>query len=502
MNVRRPTLARHVVIALAAFLTFQAPAVAQDAQADAWAKVTDCGSLAAFRSRYPNSRYSKLYDKIRDGNGQSCSTKPKTKPTPTPRERPRQATRPTSRPPAAAPTRPVTPPRQQQRTPTPTPVVLTGALLEAQANEAKRRNDFVAARDLYRRACYAETPSASGCNEYAFELGQARSGKQDFPTVRANYARGCELLADAVRCDNAWKTALSRAYGPPDSSKAIAFHLRSGKGTGIECKGWAAECNQLALLYEARNMAGDRQQVKLMVQMACQAGHGDACLGASRVNGLEGYGPYNFGAIRDYFDLTPADRRTTTESGFACNTRGFLCFAVAYGLAYPTTSTLGKASRSFDYGKAAVFAQASCKAGELRGCNLLGRLRLEGRTWLVNDIEARTHFEKACEIGKLAAACNNVGLAVERGFGRTSRFTAGSIPVGWFSRACNAGDSWTPAILEDWPGGPSNGKAEGCYNRGRAYRDGIEVKRNSFEASASFRKACALGYQQACAPSR
>ncbi|NJN36786.1 MAG: SEL1-like repeat protein [Nitrospiraceae bacterium] len=52
--------------------------------------------------------------------------------------------------------------------------------------------------------------------------------------------------------------------------------------------------------------------------------------------------------------------------------------------------------------------------------------------------------------------------------------------------------------MPDWEGGPRNGQAEGCYNLGRAIRDGISYDRNPSVARQYFATACRLGHQAAC----
>lgn len=501
-------------ILAALLLLFPLSPLAADAQSDAWAKVNDCPSLAAFRNAYPDSRYARLYKHIVDARGQSCDApKPTPKPTPSPVATP--TPKPTVKSPAPSDVRPkgqparsrppivVTKPRQEpanRRASTPIPYVpppLTGEQLALKGKAVYDKGDFVSARELWRQGCYATPPSAVSCNNYAAELVEERSGKQDFPTARAMFARGCQLSADPHRCDNAWKAALDESFGPPDPQNALVFHERSQKGSEVDCTSFAEACTRLGRAYDVRNKWGDRPTARDLYKKSCVAGSSDACFFAAQVHALGDYGAYDFGAVRDYFDLTSPGRKKPDENGgFGCATRAFMCFAIAYGLAYQTQSTLGKTSRWYDYNLAAVFAKASCDASEPRGCNLLGRLTFDDRTAIISDARAMKLFETACSAGAMASACTNAGLAHAVGFGSgRQNETLANL---YFQEACNAGIGSSHVNPAEWPGGPMIGKAEGCYNLAVAFRDGNSMRADPGLARIHFATACAFGYALAC----
>lgn len=520
MRLLRVLVAVHVTLfALSALLLTPRPAAAQDAEGAAWLRVTDCAALANFRSRFPNSRYAGQFSRIRQANGQPCPP-PRTPPPPPPtitcderwttasrrntataledfaercRRHPqwREALRRA---------------RALRNPPPPPPRVLTGYELENRGMAELARNDLVAARESFRQACYATAPSANACNRHAIELdrvandllasGSGQEVRQRahaiFATAHASYARGCTLQGNAIICENAWLSGIQQPRAEVPAAQILDYHRRSGRGANVDCTGWRAQwCDALARLYDDRNAMADRPMTKALYVTACRNNYAPACPTAALAHARD-YQPvgtaifYDFGAVRYFFDRAPAASRVPGPAGIDCSRFRFPCFAIAYGLAYPLryqneplpTANLPLAQR---------FATASCAAGDLRGCNLKGRLIWDARTYY----QAQTafgHFETACRVGRVPDACNNLGLAYEQGFGVRANPTFAVLN---FQTACQT-------VLADWPGGPNNGRANGCYNLGRAYRDGISYARNPTAANSSFNLACNLGHRQAC----
>lgn len=230
--------------------------------------------------------------------------------------------------------------------------------------------------------------------------------------------------------------------------------------------------------------------VRVLYETAC-LGYPMACRNAALANALEygpaaNGGPHDFGSVRHFVDRVPTASRVPGGAGVDCNRFPFPCFAIAYGLAYPVRYQ-NVTTVSFDNALAARFAQASCTGSEMRGCNLLGKLIWQQRTtgW---PPTAFSHFQNACRTGRLADACNNLGLAYEGGYGILANRTSAALN---FQTACMT-------VGSDWPGGPSNGRAEGCYNLRRAFRDGISYGRNPVVARQHFTTACNLGHQVGC----
>lgn len=527
MRLLRVLVAVHVTLfALSALLLTPRPAAAQDAEGAAWLRVTDCAALANFRSRFPNSRYAGQFSRIRQANGQPCP------PRPTPPRQPRVDTPPP--PTITCDDRWTTASRRNTATaledfaercprhpqwrealrraralrnpPPPPPRVLTGYELEGRANAERASNRFDAARELYRQACYASAPSASACNSYAFELErnvselqQPGSTQEDrrradviFATAHVNWARGCTLQTDPLRCNNAWLTGIQRPRAEVPAAQVLDYHRRSGRGANVDCTSWRAQwCDALARLYDDRNAMADRPMTKALYVTACRNNYAPACPAAALAHALD-YQPvgaaifYDFGAVRYFFDRAPAASRVPGPAGIDCSRLPFPCFAIAYGLAYPLRYQ-NEPLPTANLPLAQSFATASCAAGDHRGCNLKGRLIWDARTYY----QAQTafgHFGTACRVGRVPDACNNLGLAYEQGFGvRANPIFA----VQNFQTACQT-------MSADWPGGPYNGTANGCYNLGRAYRDGIYYARNPTAANSNFVRACDLGHRQAC----
>ncbi len=347
--------------------------------------------------------------------------------------------------------------------------------------------------------------SALGCLYAArfYDTGRA-------PIAR-NPAKALQLALDGLKLEptNADLIALRDRLRPSGSSSVLGGSTASGALPAAGGSGGLSAANQLlqdqcnrndgpaclnlGKFLEERNLAGDRPMARTLFGKSCLAGQALVCLKASAASALDGFGPYDFAAVRDYFDRIPTANQITGAGGFECNLRPFTCFAVAQELYRPSKKPFG------DKVKAAQFARASCDAGELRGCNLLGRLRMEGQPVQITEAQALEYFSAACSRGQHAAACNNLGKARETGFGLGGvRGRNIGLAAASYRLACGVGFAARP-VQPDWPGGPSFGKAEGCYNLGRFYRDGIQYNRNASQADIHFTTACTLNYREACA---
>lgn len=183
--------------------------VAQDAQADAWAKVTDCNSLAAFRVKYPQSRrYAGLYSRIRDASGKPCiapQSTPSTTPTPTCRRSCRDASRPSA---SATPA-----PTAKRRAGALSPVWLKGGLYGSDNVYAAVRSVTIAPDgDHYR----VTIENQFGFTCKLFANAQGDPGRLEDCLARPEEARGgwkaspriiymeCSNLRKEVVCDGAY----------------------------------------------------------------------------------------------------------------------------------------------------------------------------------------------------------------------------------------------------------------------------------------------------------
>ena len=126
---------------------------------------------------------------------------------------------------------------------------------------------------------------------------------------------------------------------------------------------------------------------------------------------------------------------------------------------------------------AALFAKA-CAGGHADACLLEADARAEGRGVERDAERAGQLFQKACELGK-PAGCTGVGVLELR------RGTAANLgrAAGLFRRACDDGDG------------------AGCANLAALQEAGFGVPRDGAAARASYAKACAQGYEAACARS-
>ncbi len=159
--------------------------------------------------------------------------------------------------------------------------------------------------------------------------------------------------------------------------------------------------------------------------------------------------------------------------------------------------------------QAQLLVQRSCSAGEIFGCNTLGRIRQFNRDY----DGAREQFQKACD-GGFMGGCTNLGLLYETGqIGKPDPDKA----ITLYTKACGAGEVFAcgamgflldknPAYPRD-PDRAATLYKQACDGRvwrnciwlGDLYMTGAGVQRNDDTAHGYFLRACLMQDYLGCA---
>jgi TPR repeat protein len=125
-----------------------------------------------------------------------------------------------------------------------------------------------------------------------------------------------------------------------------------------------------------------------------------------------------------------------------------------------------------------VLGAVSCRAGDGRSCNYLGRIMDEGWGGVTkNPARAAQYYGQACAAGS-GVGCSNLGVSHQVGDGVTlSPRRAAAL----YERACAAH------------------AAVGCKNLGSLYEEGVGVPKDRELARRLYRAACDGGEAKACA---
>jgi TPR repeat protein len=278
----------------------------------------------------------------------------------------------------------------------------------------------------------------------------ARSGETDAPNgvCRA----GAQLVAHLGCVDD--EVSLS-----PDAVEAC----RSGGETECEARcsqGETPACTALALVHQlALEATPNTAYAARLFDRACAAGDGAACndLGVLHAKGL-GF---------------PAEsERAETLYQRACDRGSIegcanLAIARTWGAEAPDPVT-----------HAASVAQNACVSSRnARACLVLGVLRSRGSAMTRDETEGAAYFERACELGEMAA-CARLGKAYLAGEGVSADDVTA---MRLFRKACDVA------------------RADACTGLATMYCMGRGAPRDPARAGALFKQACAAGDGVACA---
>jgi uncharacterized protein len=124
-----------------------------------------------------------------------------------------------------------------------------------------------------------------------------------------------------------------------------------------------------------------------------------------------------------------------------------------------------------DDARAYEYVGKACKAGDMFGCELQGKMLRDGRGTEPDFVSANALFIKACD-GNSYGACTSLALDTSK------RNPKAAVPL--FVKACNGDDGL------------------GCMGLGALYLHGNGVKKDTARAKELLAKSCKLGVDSAC----
>lgn len=253
----------------------------------------------------------------------------------------------------------------------------------------------------------------------------------DIPTAQLNAAIDAAKKNDFVTAFGLFKKACEG--GNPSGCFGLGTMYVAGKGVDVNLEkaqryyemgcsaGDPTSCTNLAMLYNDKTNAS-KDDKELAVQFyitACQGGDAIACnnLGFMYANG-DGVNKDFFTAIR-YYKL-------------ACNGGSNLgCYNL--GLMSNTKNIYGKNKHALSK---ADLNYVACNAGDIKGCANLGYMyanALEGVP--LSYAYAAKYFKMACDSADVKS-CNNLGVLYQKGLGVTQNT---SYALDLYAYTCNAG---------------------------------------------------------------
>ena len=261
----------------------------------------------------------------------------------------------------------------------------------------------------------------------------------DCELIDAAHSRSCEPVRVLLRRGGA---SVEAKLVPVDQN---AFFEKSCRG------GSASGCFRQAWLLWSHNREPDRERALGFYNMACGAGHAEACA----YRGMHLIDMAN----RATDAIVALNRACDLGSGSGCAHLAFL-------------HATGKLVKKDDRRATSLYVK-SCDLGDARGCYNVGLMADQGRGGARDLSAAVAKYAEACDTGS-SMACTNLGFLYEHGHG-VKKDSARAVAL--YQRGC-AGTSCQPSNLG------------GCLNVGRAYRDGIGVGKNAARAASIFEEAC------------
>ncbi len=148
--------------------------------------------------------------------------------------------------------------------------------------------------------------------------------------------------------------------------------------------------------------------------------------------------------------------------------------------------------------------ERECSRGSMGSCAILGRSYQVGRGVAADPGRAVALYDRACRAG-VAPACGRLGEMLVPTPGREQfgmKLLRESCAGGWMT-ACTIGGRVAAKagdvnVIELFRRGCAGGDAEGCWNLGLLFRDGVGVTKNDAEAVRRFKLACDGGARLGC----
>lgn len=351
---------------------------------------------------------------------------------------------------------------------------------------------------LFEKSC--RDGQASACQGQARVLWARNRG--------ADRERALELFGSACRAGSAEACSqegfhrMNAAEGSRDAVRPLGRACDLGSAGG---------CATFAFLYATGKLVArdDRKATGLYVR-SCDLGDAKGCYNVGLMAGDGRGGP------RDVSKAVAAYREACEMgSSSACT-----------NLAFQYENGLGvKADRARAF---ALYQRGcdgtACQVSNLNGCVNVGRCYRDGKGVEKNAARAASIFREACDRkarGEDAdpdseesgsRACSLLGglyIAGEDGIDKDLQRGLELSVLG-----CDRGDAFgcfnAAAVFSSGPGADagkaasflekacSHGDAEGCHDLGNAYEKGMGVGRDRRRAVELYRRACQLGFKQAC----
>jgi TPR repeat protein len=167
----------------------------------------------------------------------------------------------------------------------------------------------------------------------------------------------------------------------------------------------------------------------------------------------------------------PKSMNEQADDAEAACSKGDMEKCATIGGAYLT----GKGGKTKDEKKGIELATKACTGGAGFGCEIVGRAHADGRGIPVNKDEAKTWFQKGCDLGA-GGACRSLSLTFE---------TSDPARIPLLEKACSKDDKI------------------GCMGLGAAYLHGNQgAPKDLAKAKQFLQKSCDLGLTDACESAR
>lgn len=282
--------------------------------------------------------------------------------------------------------------------------------------------------------------------------------------------------------------------------------------------GDAAACEQLGVqVRRGDHVLKDYRRAAELFRQACDGGQGQGCIRLARLH-------LDASAERQGVPLDSLGAAGLLERGCELSAlEGCTQLGDMYAERDSIVPDVEPKGPTRDVERAAGLYERACSGGGMEGCARLGRLHITGEGAPADTARAIELYRQACD-GGAATGCTRLGEAYVTGMG-LDRDPARA--AGLFEQACasemegcfhlaglvadgeGVAPDWDRAIelydkacdgtMEDGEGAPPF--AQSCFRLGELYVSGVGGERDVYRAGSLFRRACRLGYTQACSRS-
>ena len=347
------------------------------------------------------------------------------------------------------------------------------------------------------QTAFLEKTCQDGNADACFRQGWLLWSRRGGPKVE----RALELFTAACKAGSAEACAYEALQLMDRSDKGSETLAAAGRACDL---GSGAGCAHLAFLYATGKLVKkDDRRATTLYSKACDLGDPQGCYNVGLMADDGRGGPRDLArAVAKY------DEACTLGSSTGCTNLGFL---------YENGSGV-----KMDKLKAVALYQhgcdgTSCQPSNLGGCVNVGRAYRDGigvekdearaaeifreacdRKLDPDDIHADENRSRACSLlGGLYIAGDGIPKDLDEGAGLSELGCERGDSFGCFNAAAVATDSAKAAVYLDLA--CKAGDAEGCFDLGVAYEKGNGVNANSKTAAELYRRACQMGFAQACA---